>query len=63
MVKVTGFVNSTPDFTMHPQVINGCSDLFVDVFGAAGRHARSAVGTASLPQGISVEIEATVRIR
>jgi len=63
VVKVTGFVNSTPDFTMHPQVINGCSDLFVDVFGAAGRHARSAVGTVSLPQGISVEIEAIVRTR
>ncbi len=58
VVKVLGFVNATPEFTAHPSVINGCSDLFVDVFGEAGKHARSAVGAPSLPGGIAVEIEA-----
>ena len=52
-----------PEFTHHPQVINGCSDLFVQVFGEAGRHARSAVGFGSLPNGITVEIEAVVAVR
>ncbi|WP_229758050.1 RidA family protein [Paraburkholderia caffeinilytica] len=49
VVKLTGMVNAAPDFTEHPYVINGCSDLFVDVFGDAGRHSRSAVGVDSLP--------------
>ena len=63
IVKVLGMVNATPDFGDHPKVINGCSDLFVEVFGEAGRHARSAVGMGSLPGGISVEIEVIVAIR
>jgi enamine deaminase RidA (YjgF/YER057c/UK114 family) len=63
VVKLTGFVNCTPEFTQPPKVINGCSDLMVEVFGDAGRHARSAVGVASLPEGITVEIEGILRIR
>ena len=55
-------VNATPDFTDHPKVINGCSDLFVEVFGDRGRHARSAVGMPSLPFNISVEIEAIFEV-
>lgn len=62
VVKLLGMVNAAPDFTQHPAVINGCSDLFVEVFGEAGRHARSAVGFASLPMGITVEIEAIVAV-
>ena len=58
-VKVLGMVNAVPDFGEQPKVINGCSDLLVDVLGDAGRHTRSAVGMGSLPNGISVEIEAT----
>ena len=58
-VKVLGMVNGVPDFGQQPQVINGCSDLLVEVLGDAGRHTRSAVGMGSLPNGISVEIEAT----
>ncbi|MGD0473024.1 MAG: RidA family protein [Candidatus Velthaea sp.] len=58
IVKVLGLVNAVPTFTQHPAVINGCSDLFVEIFGDAGRHARSAIGVASLPINISVEIEA-----
>ncbi len=58
VVKLTGFVNSTADFTDQPKVINGASDLMVAVFGEAGRHARSAVSAASLPLGVAVEIEA-----
>lgn len=57
VVKLTGFVNSTADFTDQPKVVNGCSDLLVEVFGDAGRHARSAVSAASLPFGVAVEIE------
>lgn len=60
VVKVLGMVNAEPDFRDQPKVINGCSDLFVEVFGDAGRHARSAVGMGSLPNGIPVEIEAIV---
>ena len=60
IVKVVGFVNATPEFTDPPKVINGCSDLFVDVFGERGRHARTSVGVASLPNQIPVEIEAIV---
>ena len=57
IVKLGGFVNSTPDFTQQPQVINGASDLMVEVFGEAGRHARAAVGVSALPLDASVEIE------
>ncbi len=63
VVKLLGMVNATPDFAEHPAVINGCSDLFNAVFGAAGPHARSAVGFGSLPGGITVEIEAIVAVR
>lgn len=62
VVKLLGMVNATPDFTDHPRVINGCSDLFVEVFGTAGQHARSAVGLGSLPGNITVEIEAIVAV-
>ena len=55
-------VNAADDFTDHPAVINGCSDLLVEVFGENGRHARSAVGVASLPGGITVEVEAVIAI-
>ena len=58
VVKVTGFVNAEAGFTQHPEVINGASDLFVEVFGEAGRHARAAVGAGSLPRNVAVEIEA-----
>jgi enamine deaminase RidA (YjgF/YER057c/UK114 family) len=63
IVKVLGMVNATPDFEDHPKVVNGCSDLFVEVFGEAGRHARSAVGMSSLPAGIPVEIEVIVALK
>jgi enamine deaminase RidA (YjgF/YER057c/UK114 family) len=62
VVKVLGMVNAMPEFTDHPKVINGCSDLFVEVFGEAGKHARSAVGMGSLPMGIPVEIEVIVEV-
>ena len=62
VVKVLGMVNAVPEFTDHPKVINGCSDLFVEIFGDAGKHARSAVGMGSLPMGIPVEIECIVEI-
>ena len=62
VVKLLGMVNAAPEFTDHPRVINGCSDLFVEVFGDAGRHARSAVGMGSLPMGIPVEIECIVEV-
>ena len=62
VVKLTGFVNSSDDFRDHPKVINGCSDLMVEVFGDAGKHARSAVGVSSLPENISVEIEAIFEV-
>ncbi len=62
-VKVLGMVNADPDFGQHPQVINGCSDLLVEVLGEAGRHTRSAVGFVSLPNNICVEIEATFEVR
>ena len=63
VVKLLGMVNAEPDFADHPKVINGCSDLFVEVLGDAGRHARSAVGMGSLPNRMSVEIEAILLIR
>ena len=62
VLRVGGFVNCTPDFTDMPQVVNGASDLMVEVFGDAGRHARAAVGVSSLPGGVAVEIEATVEL-
>lgn len=62
VVKLTGFVNCTPDFTDQPKVVNGCSDLMVAVFGEAGRHARAAVGAPSLPLGVAVEIEGIFEI-
>ena len=62
IVKVLGMVNAVPGFGRQPQVVNGCSDLFVEVFGEKGRHARSAVGMGSLPGGIPVEIEAIVEV-
>ena len=63
VVKLTGFVNSTPDFGDQPKVINGCSDLMVEVFGDAGRHARAAVSAPSLPFGVAVEIEAIFEVK
>jgi enamine deaminase RidA (YjgF/YER057c/UK114 family) len=63
VVKMLGMVNAVPEFQDHPKVINGCSDLFVEVFGAAGKHARSAVGMGSLPMGIPVEIEVIVEVK
>lgn len=62
IVKVLGMVNADPDFGQHFEVIDGCSDLLVEVFGERGRHARSAVGMGSLPRGITVEIEAIVEV-
>jgi enamine deaminase RidA (YjgF/YER057c/UK114 family) len=62
IVKVTGFVNAVPGFDKHPEVINGASDLFVDVFGDAGRHARAAVGAGSLPRNVAVEVEAIAEL-
>ena len=62
VIKLTGFVNSTADFTEQPKVINGCSDLLVAILGDAGRHSRSAVSAASLPLGVAVEIEGIFEI-
>ncbi|MBU2578264.1 RidA family protein [Patescibacteria group bacterium] len=60
IIKILGMVNATPEFEDHTKVINGCSDLFVEVFGEKGRHSRSAVGMGSLPNQITVEIEAVI---
>ena len=62
IVKLLGMVNSDPDFTQPPAVMNGCSDLLVEVLGDRGRHARSAVGLATLPNGMAVEVEAVVEV-
>ena len=62
VVKLVGFVNAAPDFADHPKIINGASDLMVEVFGDKGRHARSAVGSPSLPFNISVEVEAIIEV-
>ena len=62
IVKLTGFVNSTPDFTDQPQVVNGASDLMVAVFGDKGRHSRAAVSAAALPLGVACEVEAVAEI-
>ncbi len=63
VVKLGGFVNCTPDFLDHPQVINGASDFIGAVFGDAGKHARAAVGSSSLPLGVAVEIEGIFQIK
>ena len=63
VVKMLGMVNCTPDFAQQPKVVNGASDLLVQLFGDAGRHARSAVGMNSLPQGQAVEIELVVELK
>lgn len=63
VVKLTGFVNSTQDFTQQPAIINGCSDLFADALGERGKHARAAVSAPSLPFGVAVEIEAIFQIK
>ncbi len=63
VVKLTGFVNSTADFTQQPQVINGASDFLVDALGEAGRHSRSAVSAAALPLGVAVEIEGIFQVK
>ena len=62
VVKLLGFVNATPSFADHPKVINGASDLMVEVFGEKGKHARSAVASPSLPFGISTEVEAIIEV-
>jgi enamine deaminase RidA (YjgF/YER057c/UK114 family) len=62
IVRVYGVVNSTPEFMLHTRVIDGASDLLVEVFGEAGRHARLAVGVSSLPAGLALEIEVTVEV-
>ena len=62
VVKVTVFVNAVPGFAQHPEVANGASDLFVAVFGDAGRHARAAVGAGSLPRNVATEVEAVFEI-
>jgi enamine deaminase RidA (YjgF/YER057c/UK114 family) len=61
-VKLTVFVNATPEFTHHPEVANGASDLLVEVFGEAGKHARAALGAGSLPRGVACEVEALFEI-
>ena len=63
VVKLTGFVNCTPDFTDQPKVVNGASELFSEAFGDVGRHARSAVGVSSLPFGALVEVEGIFAVR
>jgi enamine deaminase RidA (YjgF/YER057c/UK114 family) len=63
IVKLLGMVNCTPDFGQQPEVINGASDLLVELYGERGRHARSAVGMQSLPRSITVEIEMIVQVR
>jgi enamine deaminase RidA (YjgF/YER057c/UK114 family) len=62
IVKLTGFVNATPEFADHPQVVNGASDLMVEVLGDKGRHTRAAVGVAGLPMGCAVEVEAILLV-
>jgi enamine deaminase RidA (YjgF/YER057c/UK114 family) len=62
-VRLGGFVNSMPDFTQQPQVVNGCSDLIVEVLGEAGKHARTAVGVNVLPADVAVEVDAVFEVR
>jgi enamine deaminase RidA (YjgF/YER057c/UK114 family) len=61
-VKLTVFINAVPEFTQHPEVANGASDLMADVFGEAGKHARAALGAGSLPRGVACEVEAIFEI-
>ena len=63
VISLSGFVNADEDFTAHPQVINGASDLLVEIFGDAGKHSRAAVGCSSLPLGVSVEISLIIEIK
>lgn len=63
VVRVTGYVAATAEFTDHPMVVNGASELFLAVFGDAGRHTRAAIGLASLPKGVPVEVDLLVRVR
>lgn len=63
VVRLGGFVNAVPGFTEQPQVVNGASDLMVEVFGDAGRHARAAVGVGSLPGGVAVEVDAVFEVK
>ena len=63
VVKLGVFVQCTPDFTQQPEVANGASDLFVKVFGEAGKHARAAVGVPALPRGVAVEVDAVLQLR
>ncbi len=63
IVQLNGFVNSEPDYTGQPQVINGASDMLVDILGERGRHSRTAVGVASLPLGVAVEISMIVEVK
>jgi enamine deaminase RidA (YjgF/YER057c/UK114 family) len=62
-VRIGGFVNCTPDFASHPMVVNGCSDLMVQVLGEQGRHARTAIGVSALPFDLAVEVESTFEVR
>lgn len=62
-VRLGGFVNATPDFTEQPQVVNGASNLMVEVLGDKGKHARAAVGVGSLPRGVAVEVDAIFEVR
>jgi enamine deaminase RidA (YjgF/YER057c/UK114 family) len=62
-VRLTGYVNSTPDFTAQSQVMNGASDLFVQLFGEAGRHTRIAIGVSALPYDVAVEVEGIFEVR
>ena len=62
VVKVTCFVNAVPGYAQHPEIANGASDLFVEVFGDAGKHARAAVGAGSLPRNVATEVEAVIEI-
>ena len=62
VIKLGGFVSSTPDFTDQPKVVNGASDLMLEVFGEAGKHSRAAVGVPSLPLGVAVEVDAIVAV-
>jgi len=62
VVKVTCFVNAIPGYAQHPEIANGASDLFVEVFGDAGKHARAAVGAGSLPRNVATEVEAVIEI-
>ncbi|WP_432431088.1 RidA family protein [Mesorhizobium loti] len=63
LIKVSGFVSCTPDFTNTPAVVNGASDLFVEVFGDCGTHSKFAIGVATLPHGVPVEIEFVTHLR